>query len=212
MKCLDFYNKLNSLEDSEYIEKYLLYSASLVIAGVKPAITVTINKSIGRLYNTWNKSGKIFIKEIGLEFINLRESENSIILMIYDKEILKKIFDNTQNKEFLIRLGYSKDFSIDAAIKTLRFRYNQFHCPHELGLFLGIPFEDVKDFMECTEKRCLLCGYWKVYNNSNKAKKIFNKYDEIKEFAIKHILKGNNSSHDLIVNIKDSFYDNVKYI
>lgn len=66
--------------------------------------------------------------------------------------------------------------------------------------------------MECKEKKCLLCGYWKVYNNTIEAKKIFDKYDEIKEYTIKNILKGNNSSHSLIVSIKDSFYNNVKYI
>ena len=212
MKYLDFYNKLNSMEDDEYIENYLLYNTSLIIAGIKPAVTITVKKSNHRLYNSWVKFGTNFINEINLEYTELRENMDYIILMIYDRHVLDKNLNIKENKEFLINLGYKENFIIDDCIKNLKNRYNKYQCPHELGLFLGIPFEDVKDFMECKEKKCLLCGYWKVYNNTIEAKKIFDKYDEIKEYTIKNILKGNNSSHSLIVSIKDSFYNNVKYI
>lgn len=212
MKYLDFYNKLNSMEDDEYIENYLLYNTSLVIAGAKPAVTITIKKSNHKLYNSWTEFGKNFIDGINLEYIELRENMDYIILMIYDRHVLNKNLNIKENKEFLINLGYKEDFIIDDCITNLKNRYDKYHCPHELGLFLGIPFEDVKDFMECTEKKCLLCGYWKVYNNTMEAKKIFDKYDEIKEYTIKNILKGNNSSYSLIVSIKDSFYNYAKYI
>lgn len=212
MKYLDFYNKLNSMEDNEYIENYLLYNTSLVIAGAKPAVTITIKKNNHKLYNSWTKFGKSFIDIINLEYTELRENMEYIILIIYDRRVLNKNLNIKENKEFLINLGYKENFIIDDCIKNLKNRYDKYHCPHELGLFLGIPFEDVKDFMECTEKKCLLCGYWKVYNNTMEAKKIFDKYDEIKEYTIKNILKGNNSSHSLIVSIKDSFYNNAQYI
>jgi hypothetical protein len=65
--------------------------------------------------------------------------------------------------------------------------------------------------MECTTKECLLCGYWKVYNDSNKAQKIFNKYDKVKEYTVQNILEG-NSSRDLALSIKNSFYGNANYI
>mgnify|MGYP002197944272 CR=1 FL=1 len=91
-------------------------------------------------------------------------------------------------------LGYPNKFSVEEALEILQVRYELYNCPHELGIFLGFPLEDVKDFMECKEKKCLLCGYWKVYNNTIEAKKIFDKYDEIKEYTIKNILKGNNNT------------------
>lgn len=208
MKYLDFYNKLNSMENKEYIENYLLYNTSLVIAGVKPAVTITLKKNNHKLHNSWNEFGKYFINEINLEYIQLRENSDYVILMIYDKGVLENSLNNTEKREFLIKLGYNKEFLIDDCIKKLKTRYDKFHCPHELGLFLGIPFKDVKDFMECTEKKCLLCGYWKVYNNTDEAKKIFNKYDEIKEYTMKSILRGSNSSCNIIVNIKGCFDDN----
>ncbi|OOM13850.1 DUF3793 family protein [Clostridium saccharobutylicum] len=204
MKYLDFYNKLDSMKNKEYIENFLVYNTSLVIAGVKPAVTITIKKNNKKIYDNWNQFGKDFIDNIKLKSIELRESDDSIILMIYDEEILKKEVLSKDNMKFLINLGYSSEAKIEGYINTLKSRYEKYHCPHELGLFLGIPFEDVKDFMECTTKKCLLCGYWKVYNNSGQAKIIFNQYNKVKEYTMKSMLKG-NLSQDLVFNIKKSF-------
>lgn len=211
MKYLEFYNKLESMKDKEYIENFLVYNTSLVIAGVKPAVTIAMKKDNIKLYSNWNCFGKNFIRRIDLEFIELRESNESIIIMIYSKHILKKELNKEKILEFLIKLGYPNEVEIKEYVNTLKSRYEKYHCPHELGLFLGIPFEDVKDFMECTTKKCLLCGYWKVYNDSNKAKTIFNKYDKVKEYTIKNILEG-NLSRDLALSIKDSFHKKIKYI
>lgn len=37
--------------------------------------------------------------------------------------------------------------------------------PHEMGLLLGYPIEDVVGFMEHSGKEYLYSGYWKVYEN-----------------------------------------------
>ena len=211
MTYMNLYNKLDSMHGKDYIENFLVYNSSLVIAGIKPAATITIKKNNKKLYSNWNEFGSLFIENINLKFIELRESINSIIIMIYDEIILEKELNNDSYIEFLRNIGYPSSADVNYYINTLKSRYEKYHCPHELGLFLGIPFQDVKDFMECTTKRCLLCGYWKVYNDSNKAKEIFNKYDKVKEYTIKNMLQG-NSSRSLALRIKNSFYENVAYI
>ena len=40
--------------------------------------------------------------------------------------------------------------------------------PHEIGVFLGYPPEDVKAFIKQNGKGAVLCGYWKVYSNIKK--------------------------------------------
>ena len=82
MKYLDFYNKLNSMESKEYIETFLVYNLSLVIAGIKPAITLTIKKNNLKLFNSWNKFGVYFLYMANLKCIELRESTDSVIVMI----------------------------------------------------------------------------------------------------------------------------------
>ncbi len=206
MKYLDFYNRLNSMENEEYIENFLVYNSSWVIAGIKPAVTIGLKKKDLKMYKNWNLYGKKFLRDINLKYIELRENDNSIILMIYDEEVLKRELSKENVRNFLIGLGYPRKIEINQYVNTLQERYEKYHCPHELGLFLGIPFEDVKDFMECTTKKCLLCGYWKVYNNSEEAKNIFNQYDKIKNYTIKNMLDG-NSSRIIVSSIKDSFYN-----
>lgn len=207
MKYLDFYKLLNSMEDKEYIENFIVYKTSWVIAGIKPAVTIGFKKKDEKIYENWNLYGKDFLLDINLKYIELRENDDSIILMIYDEEVLKRELDKKEQIDFLINLGYPNQIEVDRYVKTLKERYEKYHCPHELGLFLGIPFEDVKDFMECTTKKCLLCGYWKVYNNSDEAKMIFSQYDEVKYYTMKNMLKG-NSSRILVSSIKGSFYNN----
>lgn len=206
MKYLDFYKKLNSMEKKEYMENFLVYNTSWVIAGIKPAVTIAFKKKDEKIYDNWNKYGKDFIKDINLKHVELRENDDSIILMIYDEKVLERELNKEEQIDFLINLGYSEEVEINEYVKTLKERYEKYHCPHELGLFLGIPFEDVKDFMECTTKKCLLCGYWKVYNNSEEAKMIFNQYDKVKDYTIKNMLEG-NSSRIIVSSIKDSFYN-----
>ena len=207
MKYLEFYKRLNSMEEKEYMENFLVYKTSWVIAGVKPAVTIGFKKKDEKIYENWNLYGKNFIGDINLKYIELRQNDDSIILMIYDEEVLKRDLNRKDVIDFLVDIGYPEEVEINQYVKTLKDRYEKYHCPHELGLFLGIPFEDVKDFMECTTKKCLLCGYWKVYNNSDEAKMIFSQYDEIKNYTMKNMLEG-NSSHILVSSIKASFYNN----
>ena len=48
--------------------------------------------------------------------------------------------------------------------------------PHEIGLFLGYPPEDVRGFIENGAENCKCVGCWKVYGNVEAAKKTFAKY------------------------------------
>ena len=78
------------MHSKEYIETFLVYNLSLVIAGIKPAVTVTIKKNNENLYDSWKDFGIDFINSTNLKFIELRESNESIIIMIYDEFILEK--------------------------------------------------------------------------------------------------------------------------
>lgn len=205
MKTIDLYTKLNTMQDRDYVENFLTYSVSLVIAGIKPAITLTLSDHNKRLYNSFVKYGDIFLNSIGLEYVELRKTSTSKVLMIYDSNILTLEINKSPTKEFLIEIGYSKDFDLNKYLDLLIYRYQQFNCPHELGVFLGIPIEDVKDFMDCSPKKCLLCGYWKVYNNLKDAKVIFKKYDLVRSYTINSILQG-NLSYDVATCIKNSFH------
>lgn len=202
MSTIGFYKSLNKMEERECIEKFLLYNASLVVTQAKPSATITLKKGVDSIYEKWVKYGENFLKSIDIKYINLRECENALIILIYDTKELSNYIFKKENKSFLTKLGYSDENDLNVYLKILKRRYEEFNCPHELGVFLGYPLDDVKDFMNCSSKKCLACGYWRVYNDYNTAKEIFNTYDMIKEKTVNFILKG-DSTQNVFCNLKN---------
>ena len=190
MNSIEFYKSLENMESKESIEKFLLFNSSLVIANIKPSVTVNIKKNQGVIYNNWLKYGENFLEKVNLSHTILREKDSALILLIYKDELLENYIFKEKNRKFLNKIGYANIDSVEYYIKLLKIRYQIYKCPHELGIFLGIPVEDVIDFMECNEKKCLGCGYWKIYNNYDEAIEIFRKYDEIKFKTVSDLNKG----------------------
>ena len=62
--------------------------------------------------------------------------------------------------------------------------------PHELGVLLEYPVEDVKGFIANQGRNSLMTRYWKVYHNKPEAERIFRIYDEAKEQALWEIVQG----------------------
>lgn len=198
-----FMEKLNKANDIEHFYKYILFLLAPVVSGLKPASTITLKKN-KKEYLIWIKHKENFLNKIDLKYIVLRENEDAIILLIYSKNKLKEIIEKVEVVEFLTNLGYKIKGNIDITLNSLVCRYKKFHCPHELGIFLGIPLDDVKDFIECSDKKCLLCGYWKVFNNFDSAIEIFDSYNKAREIVLNcGVLEMN--SNKIIFLLKNNF-------
>jgi hypothetical protein len=90
--------------------------------------------------------------------------------------------------DYLNNFNYHKDMNFNECLAHLKERFENL-CPHEIGIFLGIPLGDVITFIEQPKRECLLSGYWKVYSNPEEAKDIFKKYDMVKSNIISNILE-----------------------
>lgn len=62
--------------------------------------------------------------------------------------------------------------------------------PHEIGVFLDYPIEDVKGFIEKKGQSSLLSGYWKVYHDREEKEKTFLAYDKARSDAVQEFLIG----------------------
>ncbi len=60
--------------------------------------------------------------------------------------------------------------------------------PHEIGLFLGYPPEDVWGFIRKKTPKCQ--GHWKVYGDVEKAKMAFDSYKKCTENYTRRLQKG----------------------
>ena len=211
-KVVSFYKLLDKMEDKDYIENLISYNIALISAKLKPSITLNLFKNNKRkTYFLWNTYAVEYLQKLELNYVELRESDKTLTVLIYDEKLLKKVINKSDNRNFLTSIGYENLFSIKEILNKFKERYSIYNCPHELGLFLGYPLEDVKDFMECTKKECLACGYWKVYNKHNKAKVIFNLFDRVKEYTVENMLIGNRHI-DLSNILKNKFEKNQKIV
>lgn len=113
------------------------------------------------------------------------------ILLIYREEQLEIYLKSEKVKELMYRLGYRykniDDVLIQFAKRYRNCRSSREKFPHEMGLILGYPVDDVQGFIENRGMNFLYVGYWKVYGNLLEAIETFQKYDFVKEIAIRTV-------------------------
>lgn len=104
---------------------------------------------------------------------------NRITIFVYNRISLTCLLKKQEIRYFLKQFGYKEIFeNIDDDINFLIKRLNYDCYPHEIGIFLGYPLDDVKHFIN--NDQCLYIGYWKVYSNEKGCKKLFSIFDESK--------------------------------
>lgn len=115
----------------------------------------------------------------GLKMISLGQKRNRYLLYVYRPSRLLKDLNQDDSKNLLSELGYCAE-NCDMCLHQLRNKIeteNDF--PHEVGLFLGYPYCDVKGFME--HRECLHIGYWKVFDHKEETCALFEKYKRCQE-------------------------------
>ncbi|MDR0376640.1 MAG: DUF3793 family protein [Spirochaetaceae bacterium] len=121
-----------------------------------------------------------------LDLIVLRESEGGLLVLVFEKELLEKTLveaasSNAHIRAALTGKGYPLDVSIFEFLKQLKKQFASEQFPHEVGLFLGYPVDDVLGFVKHKGQNYKFCGYWKVYGDVERAKARFRQYDECRE-------------------------------
>lgn len=184
-----YMDKLKNMNDKEYLFGIILYHVAPTLLSDKPSCIITLGKNKRNLNLLWERYREDFLSISKLEIYEIKKRFESKTLFIYDKDMLSKIIYQDENIRFLKKFGYDKNFNIEEMLQLLKERFKYF-CPHEMGVFLGFPLKDVICFMEHPDKKSLLSGYWKVYNNVHYAEKKFINYDNAKCTIVKSVLQG----------------------
>lgn len=72
--------------------------------------------------------------------------------------------------------------AVQGALRRLQERLAvQDDFPHEIGVFLGYPVEDVVGFIENAGQNCKCCGCWKVYCDECTAMRTFAKFRKCRD-------------------------------
>ena len=185
---IDFFKKIREKDNIEYMKHMISYFVSPIITGIKPASTISLGETKD-IYYTWKDHGDSLLKQLNLESILLKDTGKTAIVLIYDRVLLDKHLNIEKNKKFLSNLGYDYQLKVDSCLNCLKHKFSQVEFPNESGIFLGIPIEEVMGFINNDE--CLLSGYFKVYDNCDRAEKVFKLYENSKRAIISNVLKEN---------------------
>ncbi|AVP55578.1 hypothetical protein K144313037_05950 [Clostridium tetani] len=187
-EILKIFNIIKNLEDKEYMFSILAYNIAPSILKNKPSTIVNLSKNNRNLYALWDKYGEEFQRYFSVETYSLKDTNDFKLKLFYRKESLENHLHKKENINFLQKIGYNESKDIEGYLDMLKIRYES-ECPHELGVFLGIPLEDIEGFIDNSTEDYLLTGYWKVYNNVEEAKKTFEEYDKARLNILNSIYK-----------------------
>ncbi len=132
--------------------------------------------------------------ETEISFYILYMSERKAVFLIYNREKLVGYLRRRENQRLLQILGYHEYDPIGLLMELAR-RYQNYMensrgFPHELGILLGYPIEDVMGFIVNQGQNSLYTGYWKVYDNLDEKLLLFDQYRKAKEYVIRLVAQG----------------------
>ena len=117
-------------------------------------------------------------------------AQKRTLVYIYNEKMLTAWLSMPHVRDFLSAYGYTADMTVKEMLDKLASRMNCGSFPHEIGVFLGYPIDDVRGFINNQGKNCLLCGYWKVYENAEKAQQTFETYDRCRDILFDRLNHG----------------------
>ena len=164
-------------------EKLLANHCAPLLCGKKPAVLLAERNF------PQNCEWKL-LRQYGFCMLRLRLREANTLIFLYHPALLKEAVSHPIAAKTLCQIGYVHEKGLSGLLGFLRRRFAQSHeFPHEIGLFLGYPPEDVVGFLSCKES-CKMCGYWKVYSDVNRAVALFDEYTRCKQALQSHIKNG----------------------
>ena len=166
------------------IENLLVRHCAQTIGGVKVSnlfnCSFENHEDLEKDIEIWNlilNPNDIYISEINTK-------NNSSLVFVYKKSLMNQLLKNKNTLSFLKDYGYKK-FSLDLILKNIKIKLNEkSDFPHEIGIILGYPIDDVRGFIKNNGKNYKLSGFWKVYSNTNHAINTFNTYKKCSEYIL----------------------------
>ena len=172
------------------MEETIVRLAAPTLAGIKTGslFNCAFNDRDELLADIRNMNHSLLEK--GLCMLPLRFDEGSVLIYLFRAGLLRKDLADAESVRILKEAGYRQP-AYPYCLTELGRRLNAKNgFPHEIGLFLGYPPEDVRGFIENRAKGSRLTGYWKVYGDVNAAKKRFEAFRKCTDYFSRQFERG----------------------
>lgn len=193
--------------DVHSIPLQLALQCAPVISGIKISNLLTIPaKSLREL--------SVVLKKTELSFRILYPGRERLVILIYRETELKEYLEREEVMAFIDECGYetsdiSKIFPVFVK-RYMRYMELKQDFPHELGLFLGYPIEDVEGFIKENGKNYLYSGYWKVYKDTELKIRLFKDYERVQTEIVRLLYEGLDIM-DIITNYSNIGHSKEEY-
>jgi len=159
-------------------EDYLIRNCAPTLAGIKTANLFTCPCSNrAELVSSLCRLNRLLCRK-GLRVLPLRFSETKALIYLYRPRQLSADLRHTEAVRILDPLGYDCTKSEQCLVRLARKLRAREEFPHEIGLFLGYPPEDVQGFIDNKARDFKCAGLWKVYGDEARAQALFAQYRE----------------------------------
>ena len=161
----------------ENFEQLMGLHAAPMLMGIKAASLLSFHKRKFHDFNALLASYEPCFRCKGVSIFRVSEGEDYVLILFYRAGALWRELEQPRAKELLVRCGYRVEDTLQKKLEHLRLRMTMCKSfPHEIGLFLGYPPEDVAGFIDNRGQNFCYSGYWKVYVNEQETRALFDLY------------------------------------
>ena len=157
-------------------EETLIRQAAPTLAGIKTGSLFPVSFTDREALLCAVRHLNVCLKKKGLRIIPVKIRQENALLYLYRPTRLQADLNNGVANRLLEQRGYPCS-SANRCIARLICRLRESaEFPHEIGLFLGYPPEDVEGFIENRACGYKCVGCWKVYGDAAAAEEKFAQY------------------------------------
>lgn len=164
------------------LEETLITHGSPTLAGLKTANLFRIApwEGFGWQYRRWKEA--LAQRGLGLAILRSCWKTKSYLLYLYREKDLRETLLSPANAAFLRSMGYTRlDDPRHCLLLLARRLSGREDFPHEIGIFLGYPLEDVIGFIRNKGRNYTYCGCWKSYGDPDLARQGFDQFRKCTE-------------------------------
>lgn len=160
-------------------ETVMIEQCAPVLAGLKPAglfrYETSDSADLARRVKSWN--AQLNPKGLQVRVLKGCVRTRQYLVYVYRAAKLRAVLADVRVRTFLQREGYTLPEDTADCTSLLTQLSRRLCCaaefPHEIGIFLGYPLEDVVGFIENRGQNFTCSGCWKAYGDPQMAQKHF---------------------------------------
>lgn len=160
-------------------ETVMIEQCAPVLAGLKPAglfrYETSDSTDLARRVKEWNE--QLGAKGLRVRVLKGCVRQKRYLVYVYRTSRLRSVLQDGAVQNFLRREGYDLPAEVGDCAAVLTQLSRRLCCnadfPHEIGVFLGYPLQDVEGFIQNRGQNFTCSGCWKSYGDPVAAQKYF---------------------------------------